>query len=112
LMLGAKVSSAARAAGTNFQSVANAAKLIDALQEHFLNASDGDAIARVLIDLQIPGLEVSELKRQLDELSLPVEVFAYAQHVMTDLIDAATAAEIGIVMTRGQFDRKVNDLIR
>ena len=112
LMLVAKVSSAARSAGTSYKSAANSEKLNDALQQHLSTASDDEASARVLVDLQIPGLEIVKLKEQLDELPSPVEVVAYAQHVMTDLIDAANAAKIGTVITRGQFDRKVEELVR
>ncbi len=112
LMLVAKVSSAARSAGTKFQSASSPARLIKSIQQYLSNATVDEAGVRVLVDLQIPGLEIVEFKKQLDEISGSVEVIVYAQHVMTDLIDAANASKIGRVMTRGQFDRKVSELVR
>lgn len=113
LMLVARVSASARHAGRRYQSFPSAEALIAALCKDDGSGVDGmnSGPFRILVDLQLPGLVPEELIAGIRGTGAPCEVVAYAQHVFTDLLEAAKAAGIPKVMTRGQFDRHVDDLV-
>jgi CheY-like chemotaxis protein len=111
LLLVARVSAAARGAGSSCQAVASVEKLLQLTGQPPHDGTGEPERRRLLIDLQLPGLSIDCLIQQLTRIDPAIEVIAYAQHVMTELLDAARAAGIRNVLTRGQFDRNVNELV-
>ena len=106
-MLVARSSAAARHAGVAYRSFANADRMAE-----FVEADDsGSSVQRALIDLQTPGLDIDDVAGRLRQLVPGCTIIAYAQHVKTDLLEAARAADIDRVLTRGQFDQQVPQLV-
>ena len=66
-----------------------------------------------LIDLQTPGLEVAALGESVRELAdsvCPLTI-AYAQHVNVDLLRQAQSAGFDQILTRGQFNNQIGQII-
>ncbi len=66
-----------------------------------------------LIDLQTPGLDVEALGESVRELAdsvCPLTI-AYAQHVNVDLIQQAKTAGFDQVLTRGQFNSQIGQIV-
>ncbi len=83
-------------------SAANALKTIQDERPHLL-----------LIDLQMPGLDIDSLGSEIKELSDSVSplTVAYAQHVQVDLLARARSAGFDQVITRGQFNNQIGRII-
>ncbi len=67
----------------------------------------------LLIDLQTPGLDVESLGRSVRELAdsvCPLTI-AYAQHVNLDLLQQAKTAGFDQVLTRGQFNSQMGQIV-
>ena len=66
-----------------------------------------------LINLQTPGLVVSQLGEQVRELpdSVSPLTVAYAQHVNVDLLNEAKAAGFDQVLTRGQVNSQIGQIV-
>ncbi len=108
LMLVGKVSSAANAAGVEYHSFSSVDRMLAKIGQN----QAGDGCCEVFVDLQLPRLEIDALIGQLRGLPSPTNVIAYAQHVKTELLERARAAEPDRVMTRGQFDQNVGALVQ
>ncbi|MFK7768819.1 MAG: hypothetical protein AB8B55_16485 [Mariniblastus sp.] len=83
-------------------SVASALKVIQEKRPHLL-----------LVDLQTPGLSVEELGNEIRELPdsvCPLSI-AYAQHVHVELLEQAKAGGFDQVLTRGQMNSQVGQII-
>ncbi|MGB1929364.1 MAG: hypothetical protein ACPIA2_15470 [Mariniblastus sp.] len=66
-----------------------------------------------LVDLQVPGLGITELGdavRGLPDALCPMTI-AYAQHVNLESLDEARRAGFDQVLTRGQFNQQVGTII-
>lgn len=66
-----------------------------------------------LIDLQTPGLDVEALGESVRELAdsvCPLTI-AYAQHVNVDLLQQAKTAGFDQVLTRGQFNNQIGQIV-
>ncbi len=105
LMMSSAVSSVARASEEPLKtasSVATATKLIADHQPRLL-----------LIDLQTPSLEISEVAQLLESVSGPnrPRAVGYAQHVYKELLDEATQAGFDQILTRGQMHGNVSDVL-
>ncbi len=100
LMIGARVEGAARQRGLTTVTVRDQQAAID-------TASEGDC--RVLIvDLRCPGLNIGDLVKSVKE-HLPL--VACAPHVHEAKLEAARAAGCDAVVTRGQLDRELEELL-
>lgn len=76
----------------------------DAVRE----CGDGDA-AMLVVDLRTPGLEIATLVRGVRESSAtPPYIMACAPHVHEQSLAAAVAAGCDAVITRGQFEARVD----
>jgi CheY-like chemotaxis protein len=64
----------------------------------------------VLIDLQTPGLDLTDLRQRRTARGEPAFV-AYGPHVQAPLLRAARAAGCDEVLTRGQFDASIRDVL-
>jgi two-component system sensor histidine kinase BarA len=104
LMFSSRVSSAARTAGFDVKVVASAAALLDQVAAGHVDV--------VLVDLQMPGLNLRELAPQLRQLNPPPgAIVAYGPHVDDDMLAAATEAGCDEVFTRGQFDSQIDQIL-
>ena len=66
-----------------------------------------------LIDLQTPELDVEALGRSIREMAdsvCPLTI-AYAQHVNVDLLQQAKMAGFDQVLTRGQFNSQIGQIV-
>ena len=84
-------------------SVASAEKLIQEAQPRLL-----------LVDLQTPTLQITEVASLLQSIDGPdaPRAVAYAQHVNKDLLDEARQAGFDQILTRGQMHNNVTDVVR
>ncbi len=109
LVLVGKVSSTARTAGVEYQSYSRVDRLLESIAP---SPNRGGPSGCVFVDLQLPGLPIEELVRQLREFGPRLQVIAYAQHVKRELLEQARAAGPDQVLTRGQFDQQVVRLVQ
>lgn len=106
LMMSSNVSSHARQKGIGFKTIdaADAAiKLIEEERPHLF-----------IIDLQSPSLDINhlgELVRELPDSVCPLTI-AYAQHVNVELLQQAQTAGFDQVLTRGQFNSQVGQIVK
>ena len=105
LMMTSRVSHLARKNGVKFKSTKTgdrALVLTEELRPQIL-----------LIDLQVPELDVAQLGAGLLELAdarSPLTI-AYAQHIYGDLLQSANEARFDQVLTRGQFSAQLEQLV-
>ena len=81
--------------------------------EKALNAIQEERPHLLLVDLQTPGLDVVQLGEEIRGLSdsvTPLTV-AYAQHVNVELLETAKNAGFDQVITRGQFNSQIRQII-
>ncbi len=75
------------------------------------NASDGPAI--VILDLKPSIVDPAQLVPDLRTAAHPPRaIIAYGPHVQEDRLAAATAAGCDEVLTRGQFNAQMDDMLR
>jgi CheY-like chemotaxis protein len=68
----------------------------------------GDDAALLVIDLRAPGLDIAEVVRAVrDGCETPPYIMACAPHVHEQSLAAAAAAGCDAVVTRGQFEARV-----
>ena len=106
LMMSSSAGAAARAKGLALESIPSVTKLESRL-------SDQPSVKLLLIDLQMPGLnfeQLSSVVQALDQEGGPTTI-AYAQHVNVDLIEQAKAAAFDQVLTRGQLNASLEQLM-
>ena len=70
-----------------------------------------DDLLLLILDLATPGCDSGDVIDQLKQRQLSPKVVAFAPHVKTNLLEAARKAGCDQVLTRGQFDRELNDLL-
>lgn len=68
----------------------------------------GDTYSIVIVDLQAPGLEISELCRAAGK----VPVIAFGPHVLTEAFTAAAAAGCREVLPHSRFSAQLPQLLR
>jgi DNA-binding NarL/FixJ family response regulator len=66
----------------------------------------------VLIDLTLPSLDVTAVVNTIKERCPTARVVAYGPHVHEAQLAAATAAGCDEVLSRGQFDRDMERVLR
>lgn len=89
---------------------------IDALLTKYAEAVSGeetaDTRALVLLDLNSPGVDAAQVVPRLKELSPPPKaIIAFGPHVHVQKLAAAKEAGCDEVLTRGQFDTQMAELI-
>ena len=106
LMMSSAVSSVARTLDEPVKtasSVAAASKLIATSPPRLL-----------LVDLQTPAVQVTEIASMLKSISEAdrPRAVAYAQHVNKELLEEATHAGFDQILTRGQMHNNVSDVLK
>ncbi len=103
--MSSSASSVARAGDFAFRSSASVMKVLERLADR--------SVALLLIDLQMPGLNIEELHSGLeaiDQADRPHSV-AYAQHVNIENLQQAKQCCFDEVLTRGQINAGLGDLM-
>lgn len=62
-----------------------------------------------LVDLQSGGMDMEALAEKVGESG--VSTIVYAQHVYTEIIEKARSLEFAEVMSRGQFNKCLSDIV-
>ncbi len=104
LMIGARVEGAARQHGLTMVTVGNQAVAIDAVRE--------DDCRLLVVDLRMPSLDVRALVKAVRDCrddNLPI--VACAPHVHEAKLAAAREAGCDAVITRGQLDRELGEIV-
>lgn len=104
LMVQSSVSAAARALDKSIKPVGSSVAVAAKLQS--------DQFEMLLVDLQTPGLDLSQLSSALQTANSRPPAIAFAQHVMVDLLDQAKACPFDKVLTRGQFTSQLGSLLQ
>jgi CheY-like chemotaxis protein len=104
LMFSSRVSGAARTVERSLTTVASTAALLD-------QAAHAEAPRLVILDLTTPGCDPDRIVVELRDRDPDLTVVAYAPHVQTALLQRAREAGCDQVLTRGQFDSRINDLV-
>jgi CheY-like chemotaxis protein len=102
LFLGSRVTAAIRAAGRSADVAASGAAAGQRL-------SESSAYRLVIVDLETPGLQIDALLAARQE-PRPA-VIAYGPHVQVPRLQAARQAGCDLVLTRGQFDGALPELL-
>ena len=105
LMMSSSVGAVAKAHSLTAKSVSSINKAINLLNEQ--------RASLLLIDLQMPGLDLAELTAEIAKLpdeTRPTSI-AYAQHVNVELLEQGQQAGFDMVVTRGQLNRELGDLL-
>jgi CheY-like chemotaxis protein len=105
LMFTSRVSLAAQAQGKPCRVALSAARALDLLAEEPTNL--------ICVDLSAPGVNIGEYVPTLRAANAANEltIVAFAPHVHETKLAAAQAAGCDVVMTRGQFDRSIEELV-
>ncbi len=106
LLFSSRVAGAAARAGLKLRTAASRATLLD-----LAGAAEDNPI--VLLDLNSPGVEPADVVPALRALPNPPRaIIAYGPHVQEDRLAAATASGCDEVLTRGQFNATMDDVLR
>jgi len=99
LMMTSSVELAARRQGVDFRAVTT----IEKAKIAWADAEDSSSPTLLLVDLQMPGLELTQLTAWLTTLKPTTTLVAYAQHVNVPLLkQARRSGAWDAVITRGQ----------
>ncbi len=101
LIFGVKIQEAARRAGEPIEFVSKSDLAL-------AKAMGPDT--RVILDLNLRGVDTVDLIRRLKEARVPV--IAYVAHVQVDLRRAAEAAGADQVLARSSFVTRIDELVR
>jgi CheY-like chemotaxis protein len=105
LLFSSRVAGAAARAGMTVRTVGSTVALLE-------QVAAAEAPQFVLLDLNMPGLDPRQLVPALRAASNPPRaVVAYGPHVHEDRLAAATAAGCDEVLTRGQFNARLDDVL-
>ena len=104
LMMSSSAAAAARANSMTLKTFPMVAKAAEFLLEN--------RTGLLLVDLQMPGLNLEELTSKLAQLPEPFRprTVAYAQHVNVELLHQGQQAGFDDVVTRGQLSRGLGEL--
>ena len=80
--------------------------------ERLKEKSAGKAIGLVFIDLELVADNVNASIAQVRQAAKGATLVAYAGHVKESLFKQAVAAEVDIVLTRGQFNQRCAELLK
>lgn len=104
LMFVSKLAGAAQRTGTNVTT----ASTLDAVSERL----SSDEATLVLVDLTTPGLVPATLVERVRSARDGVRIVAFGPHVHAAKLAAAVEAGCDQVLSRGQFDARLDDVLR
>ena len=103
LMIQSNASAAARSEGFKLRACGSLQRLSERYREE-------ESVAAVLVDLQTPELEIERLNQTLSQVQV-LRTIAFAQHVEEELLANAQIENIDLVLTRGQFNHQLPQLV-
>ncbi|MGY8769850.1 MAG: response regulator [Pirellulales bacterium] len=103
LMFSSRACSFAKDSGADLRVAVSGAQCINAINQN--------KVDRVLIDLNVPKLDIEELMTQIKATGQNLEVIAYGPHVHIELLEAAKAAGCNAVLSKGQFNQQIESLV-
>jgi CheY-like chemotaxis protein len=105
LFFTSRVSATARTAGAEFHVVGST--------EDLLTRCIKDGCTLVILDLDTPGLDPARIVGALrDSLGESPSILGFGSHVHEARLKAARLAGCDQVLTRGQFDQRMADILR
>ena len=105
LMFSSRVAGAAARLGMTLKTAATPTAIIE-----LLAAAERESL--VLLDLNSPGVDPRQLTPALcASQNPPRAIIAYGPHVHEDRLAAATAAGCEVVLTRGQFNARMEETL-
>jgi CheY-like chemotaxis protein len=87
-------------------------RVVGSLEELLKQATDTGDCRLVLLDLTLPRLDVTETATTIKANYPHARIVAYAPHVHEATLEAAQAAGCDEVLSRGQFNREVERVLR
>ena len=103
LLFSSRVVGAAESASLKVEVVGSA----DAARQR----AGADDVGLLIVDLTMPGCRPNALMEVWTTLPSPPPVIAYGPHVAETQLQAARDAGCAEVLTRGQFDRQMRDVL-
>ncbi len=104
LMFQSKVSGAVRNAGKQL--------IVDRTVERLIERADANAVKLVLIDLSLQTVDLDSAVPSLRDGFGNASIMAFGAHVDVARLDEAHRAGADLVLTRGQFDRDLNEIVQ
>ena len=104
LMFQSKVSGAVRNAGKQL--------VVDRSVERIIERTDANAVKLILIDLSLQKLELESAVKSLRDEFGNASIMAFGAHVDVARLEEAERAGADSVLTRGQFDRDLNEIVK
>ena len=101
------VSSKVAAAGLRVSRKVDTALSVEAL----LEKAAANPPTAVILDLSVAGLALPTLVTQLRGVPQPPTIIAFAPHVHAAVLDAARDAGCDQVLTRGDFHRRMDEVL-
>lgn len=105
LMFQSRISSTARSIGQPCMTERSAAKLIERVEE-------SEGIKLVLIDLTLRSVDLASEIPQLKQAFPGCQILAFGPHVDVERLEAAQQAGADRVLTRGQMDRDLTEILK
>jgi len=105
LFISSRVAGVAQRVGVDLQTVGSLAALLD-------RADKAGGCSLVLLDLTLPSLDVTTAVKSIKDRFPQARIVAYGPHVHEALLASAAAAGCDEVLTRGQFDREMERVVR
>jgi CheY-like chemotaxis protein len=81
----------------------------DAILRH---VSESDSPRLLVLDLSAPDCDVQRIVAEARNLPSPPTVVAYASHVLGPLLQKARQSGCDLVLTRGQFVSRLDELLQ
>jgi len=103
LMFSSRVAGAANAAGVKLADYGSVGKILELARETPPRV--------VVVDMDAPKLDIADFVTQLKQLEPPPAVVAYGSHVHVAKLEAASAAGCDAVLTRGQFNSQMVEVL-
>ena len=104
LMFQSRIVSVVRSSGFRFVAIRDVSKLSEGL-------SNETQVKWVLVDLGMAGLKLSELPVLVRASAPGARLLGYGAHVQKDVLDVAVESGFDLVLTRGQFDRDMAEIL-
>jgi hypothetical protein len=103
LLFASRFHAAAAQAGIESQGALSASQVVAAVER--------GGVSGLCVDLEAGGLEIAGLVADVKSRG-PIQIVAYGPHVHEERLAAALAAGCDQVLSRGQFDRSLPELLQ
>jgi CheY-like chemotaxis protein len=92
------------------RSLAGEVRVISSVEELLTEANENCRL--VLIDLDAPGADPAAIAMGLRQQEAAPRIIAFGSHVHESRLQAARQAGCDVVLTRGQFDRQMAEILK